>query len=58
MNIAVTVAVYNEEKNIEKFIGAIQRQSILPNELIIVDDGSTDKTLEMLKKITKRQLLF
>jgi cellulose synthase/poly-beta-1,6-N-acetylglucosamine synthase-like glycosyltransferase len=50
MRIAVTSAVYNEEKNIARFIEALLNQSFSADEIIIVDDGSTDGTAEIIKK--------
>jgi len=51
MRVAVIVAVYNEEKNISQLIEALLQQSRSPDEIIVVDDGSTDKTIEILEKI-------
>ena len=39
--------VFNERKTIETIVGRVQKVEI-PKELIIVDDGSTDGTLEWL----------
>lgn len=47
---SVTLGVYNEEENIEGFIKAVLSQTCLPREIIIVDDGSTDRTAEIIKK--------
>ncbi|MEK7160179.1 MAG: glycosyltransferase [Patescibacteria group bacterium] len=41
--------VLNEENTIEQFIDSIAKQSILPNEVIIVDGGSSDGTLTNIK---------
>ncbi len=49
MKIAVVVSVYNEEKNIAQLIGSILKQTRLPEEIIIVDDGSFDKTAGIVK---------
>jgi len=43
----------NEEKFIEKTIQSVITQTILPVRWIIVDDGSTDKTPEIVKKYLK-----
>ena len=50
MRISVVMATYNGEKYIEEQIKSILNQKRLPDEIIINDDGSKDKTLEILKK--------
>lgn len=51
--ISVITAVFNDEKFIKKSVESILHQSFSEFEYIIVDDGSTDKTLEILKEIEK-----
>jgi glycosyltransferase involved in cell wall biosynthesis len=41
---AVVVAARNEEKYIEKTLAALKQQTVLPDQIIVVDDGSTDRT--------------
>jgi len=41
---------YNEEKFIEGLIKSVTAQTILPQKWIIVDDGSTDRTSEIIKQ--------
>jgi len=53
MKIAAVVSVYNEEKNIAKLIDIILKQTRLPEEIIIVDDGSFDKTAVIAKSYVK-----
>lgn len=48
MKISLVVTVLNEEKTIEKFLDSIARQSLKPDEVIIVDGGSTDWTVNKL----------
>lgn len=43
--------VKNEEEGIEEFIRSVENQIALPEEFIIVDGGSTDRTVEMINKI-------
>lgn len=47
--ISVLMAVYNGEKHLDKSIPAILSQSFSDFEFIIVDDGSTDNTADILK---------
>lgn len=49
--ISVCIATYNGEKYIKEQIESILFQTIQPNEIIISDDNSTDKTIEIIKKI-------
>ena len=50
MKISFITTVYNEEKTVEIFLDSIFSQSKLPDELIIVDGKSTDKTIEVIKR--------
>lgn len=52
-DISIIIPVYNGEKSIEKAIKSVQEQEYRKWEIIAIDDGSTDKTLEMLNKISK-----
>jgi glycosyltransferase involved in cell wall biosynthesis len=44
----------NEEAFIEKTIESMIRQTILPKRWVIVDDGSTDRTAEIVETYAKR----
>jgi glycosyltransferase involved in cell wall biosynthesis len=48
--VSIIIPTYNEEKDIGKCIVSLKKQSYSPKEIIIVDDGSNDKTLEIIKK--------
>lgn len=50
MKISVVLATYNGEDYIERQITSILNQTILPNEIIITDDGSKDRTLDIIRK--------
>jgi glycosyltransferase involved in cell wall biosynthesis len=41
--------IYNEEKSLPAFLKSFFEQDYLPGEMIFVDGGSTDRTLDILK---------
>lgn len=47
--ISVAIATYNGEKYIEKQLNSIINQSLLVDEIIIVDDNSNDHTTDIIK---------
>ena len=49
--ITVIVPVYNTEKYIEKCIDSLKEQTMNNIEIIVINDGSTDNTLKILKKL-------
>jgi glycosyltransferase involved in cell wall biosynthesis len=49
MKIAVCVTIRNEESSISKLIEALLSQSKKPDEIVFVDGGSTDKTVEIIR---------
>ncbi|OGY22865.1 MAG: hypothetical protein A2172_02905 [Candidatus Woykebacteria bacterium RBG_13_40_15] len=50
---SIVTTVLNEEGTIEKFIQALLNQSVKPDEIVICDGGSTDSTVEKVKKLIK-----
>ena len=50
---SIIIPVYNAENTIEKLCRNILRQKYADFELILVNDGSTDSSLSVLKKLTK-----
>lgn len=45
------IPALNEEENIKKIVGSIYAQSEPAYEVIVVDNGSTDKTVDVARKI-------
>lgn len=50
LQISVILPAYNAERHIEEAVRSILTQSFSDFELIIIDDGSTDRTVERIKK--------
>lgn len=53
MKYVIITPAYNEENYIGKTIQSVIKQSVLPSEWIIVDDGSTDRTAQIVAEQTK-----
>lgn len=51
MKISVVIPVYNEEKYIKKCLESLQKGQRKPDEILVVDGGSTDRTVDIVKKM-------
>ncbi len=49
MKISLITATYNSKKNISNCLQSVTRQSYKNIEHLVIDGGSTDKTLEIVK---------
>lgn len=54
--VSVVMPVYNQEKFIEESVQSILSQNFEDFEFIIIDDGSTDSTFEILKSINDKRI--
>ena len=49
--ISVVVPVYNGAKHIETCVETLQNQSYSAYEIVLVNDASTDNTVEVVQKL-------
>lgn len=54
---SLIVTVRNEKENAERWLESVRQQTRTPDEIVIVDGGSTDGTLEVLQDFAKRSPL-
>ncbi|MCE7936970.1 glycosyltransferase [Candidatus Saccharibacteria bacterium CPR2] len=47
MKISIVIPVYNEEDYLNACLNAIANQTVMPDEVIVVDNNSTDKTVKI-----------
>jgi glycosyltransferase involved in cell wall biosynthesis len=50
-SIDVIIPVYNGKNFIERAISSVLKQTYLPSRILVIDDGSTDGTADILRKI-------
>ena len=53
-DISVAIATYNGSKFLEEQLNSILNQTIVPREIIVVDDCSTDNTIQIIHKFQKK----
>lgn len=56
--ISVVLAVYNGENTIQESINSVLEQSYTNLELIVVNDGSTDKTLDVIHNFSDPRIIL
>ena len=54
MKTTFITTVFNEGNSLKEFLSSIKFQSLKPDEIIIVDGGSTDKTPEILNEFKNK----
>ena len=54
MNYYIVIPTYNEEKFIALTLQSIVEQTVLPSKVVVVNDGSTDKTVEIVNSFVEK----
>lgn len=54
-SVAVIIPVYNRQTTVLKTLRSVIDQGCLPERLIVVDDGSTDRTVESVETLLREQ---
>jgi glycosyltransferase involved in cell wall biosynthesis len=57
LTLSIVIPVYNEERHIKACLDAIAVQTVMPNEVIVVDNNCTDKTVEIARSYPFVKLL-
>ncbi len=53
MRISVVIPVYNAQNTISRCVQGLQAQKLKPYEVIFVDNGSSDQTVQLLETLTQ-----
>ena len=53
---SIVIPLYNKEKQIANTIKSIQNQTFQEFEMVIVNDGSTDNSVEIVKQIADKRI--
>lgn len=55
MRISVAIPLYNHERYIEQAVESVQRQTVPVDQIIVIDDGSTDGSARRAEQIAREQ---
>lgn len=57
-SVSVVIPAFNAERYIERAVNSVLNQTCPPNEIIVVDDGSTDNTANILNRYGEQILVI
>ena len=58
IEVSLVIPILNEESSITSLVSSIQNQSVMPDEVIFVDGGSTDRTIEIVEELALQNNLY
>lgn len=58
MSVAVVIPLFNHEPYIAEALRSLLAQTVPPDRIIVIDDGSTDHSLEAARSVTDLRLTF
>ena len=58
MRASVVIPAFNEEKLIGDTLRSLRAQTVTPAEIIVLDNGSTDRTVEIARKYADKVLIL
>ena len=47
--ISIIIPVYNVENYVSETLDSVKNQTLLPDEVIVINDGSTDNSFNIIK---------
>jgi glycosyltransferase involved in cell wall biosynthesis len=58
MKVSVVIPTYNSAATIQATLDSVLRQTVSPEEILVLDDGSTDNTFSLLNSYKPRITVF
>lgn len=58
IKVSILVTSYNVESYIEECLQSLLSQTLKETEIVVVDDGSTDRTIPIIEKYSSKIIVF
>lgn len=58
IKVSIIIPVYNTGKYVREAVESVMRQSLKELEIIVINDGSTDESLKILKEISVTDAVY